>query len=361
LSKPPGHRIGALVLPLFTLAWLAAPAPAVLAGPRAGARPRPERLADTGLYADFASRTVDPRNVEYSPQYPLWSDGARKTRWIYLPPHTSVDATDPDEWVFPVGTKLWKEFAWSRRVETRYLELTPAGWAYATYVWADDESDAVLAPERGVRSSYEVAPGLRHAVPSVQDCHACHRGGRSEVLGFGALQLSPDRDPMAPHAEPAAEGLPTLRTLAERGLVRGLPRGLLDRAPRIAAATPSGRAALGYLHANCGGCHDSVGPLASLGLRLRHPLSAKGARAEPAVATTLGREGRFRQAGAPEGSAWLRPGDPSRSTVLARMASRNPSTQMPPLGTRLVDEEAVALLRRWIEHDLGTENGADPK
>jgi hypothetical protein len=25
---------------------------------------------------------------------------------------------------------------------------------------------------------------------------------------------------------------------------------------------------------------------------------------------------------------------------------------MPPLGTRLVDEEAVALLRSWIEEDL---------
>jgi hypothetical protein len=35
------------------------------------------------------------------------------------------------------------------------------------------------------------------------------------------------------------------------------------------------------------------------------------------------------------------------------MASRRAAAQMPPLGSRLVDEEAVALIRRWIAEDLG--------
>ena len=39
------------------------------------------------------------------------------------------------------------------------------------------------------------------------------------------------------------------------------------------------------------------------------------------------------------------------SMLLARMASRHPVLQMPPLGTRVVDEDAVALLRRWIAED----------
>jgi hypothetical protein len=34
------------------------------------------------------------------------------------------------------------------------------------------------------------------------------------------------------------------------------------------------------------------------------------------------------------------------------MASRNPLVQMPPLGTRIVDEDAVRLIRRWIAEDL---------
>ena len=41
----------------------------------------------------------------------LWADYATKQRWILLPPGTKIDATDPNEWVFPVGTKVWKEFS----------------------------------------------------------------------------------------------------------------------------------------------------------------------------------------------------------------------------------------------------------
>jgi hypothetical protein len=42
------------------------------------------------------------------------------------------------------------------------------------------------------------------------------------------------------------------------------------------------------------------------------------------------------------------------------MASRNPIAQMPPLGTRLVDEEAVALIHRWIAEEFDT-NGSKHK
>ena len=316
------------------------------------ARRPPARLADTGLYSDFASRTVDPRNIPFAPQYPLWSDGASKRRWIFLPPGSAIDARDPEEWKFPVGTKFWKEFSWSRRVETRYLERTAEGWRYAAYAWREDESDAVLADEGGVLTTQEVAPGRRHTIPSVADCINCHRGGRAEILGFGALQLSPDRDPLAPHREPLDPGMPTLPTLVERRLVRGLPRELVERPPRIAASTPAGRAAMGYLHANCSICHDSAGPVASLGLDLRHRLDARTAADEPG-ARAIGRASKFQIPGVPRGkSVWIDPGAPATSAVLMRMASRDPNVQMPPLGTHVVDEEAVGLVREWIEQEL---------
>ena len=47
----------------------------------------------------------------------------RKRRWISLPPGSAIDASDPDAWAFPVGTRLWKEFSFGgQRVETRYME-----------------------------------------------------------------------------------------------------------------------------------------------------------------------------------------------------------------------------------------------
>ena len=92
---------------------------AALAGRLLAAPALPERLSETGLYV-AGTLTVDPRNRPFSPQYPLWTDGARKQRWIQLPAGSRITARDADTWEFPVGTRLWKEFAFDgRRVETR--------------------------------------------------------------------------------------------------------------------------------------------------------------------------------------------------------------------------------------------------
>ena len=337
--------------------WLASGLGALLTGalavfPQASSGLPPERLRDTGLYADWTSRTVAPGHLPFSPQYPLWTDGAVKSRWISLPPGTWIDARDPGAWRFPVGTRLWKEFRFGRRAETRFIEHTAAGWRYATYVWNEDETEAVLAPERGVPQSLEIRDGVRHAIPSRTDCRTCHEAGPTRVLGFGALQLSPDRDPNAPHAEEVPPGGVDLRALVERGLLRNLPDGYLQSPPRIAARSATERAALGYLHANCGSCHVAGGELASLAFSLEYPVTLQPGEGPPAVVTALGRPSKFQVPGWQERVPRLLAGDPDGSVLFARITSRNPVSQMPPLGTRLVDEAAVKLLRQWIAEDL---------
>ena len=52
-------------------------------------RKLPQRLADTGLYV-AGGTTIRPDVLPFSPQYPLWSDGAAKRRWIWLPPGTPL-------------------------------------------------------------------------------------------------------------------------------------------------------------------------------------------------------------------------------------------------------------------------------
>ncbi|HVG93547.1 MAG TPA: hypothetical protein VND21_03805 [Planctomycetota bacterium] len=313
----------------------------------------PARLADTGLYEDLATGRIAAGVRPFTPQYPLWTDGARKERWISLPPGASIDATDPDAWVFPVGTKLWKEFAFERPIETRYLErLADGTWRFATYLWSADGSEASLAPEAGVPRAHESRRGVPYDVPGRSACLVCHGGRATPVLGFSALQLSPDRDPLAPHAEVATADDENLSTLSRDGRLRGLPADLLERAPRIEAPTARGRAALGYLHANCGTCHTDGSRIAGLDLRLDARL-ATGRGVPEALSTTLNRESRWRPPGQ-QGVASLRvvPGDAKHSVLFRRAASRNPLLQMPPLGTNLVDAEGVALLEAWIREDL---------
>ncbi len=312
----------------------------------------PPSLRATGLYADWDTKRVGPEKIRYSPQYPLWTDGAQKTRWLELPPGTAIDASDPDAWQFPVGTRFWKEFKFSRRAETRLIEHTAEGWKFAAYAWNDDESEAPLAPERGIARSVVIRDGVRHGIPSRSDCKSCHEGSPARILGFSTLQLSADRDPNAPHAEALPEGGVTLRALVDRGLVRGLPAHVAAGSPRIDARTPTARAALGYLQGNCSYCHTLSGELASLKFSLQYPFAAS-VEPPPAVATTVGRLSKYMPSVWDAPGERIRAGEPDRSVLLFRMESRNPVSQMPPLGSRLVDDEAVALIRKWIAEVLG--------
>jgi len=347
--------------PFAFTAWLATflLATTALAG---GARrsEAPARLADTGLYARTGAETLARGVRTWTPQYPLWSDGATKRRWILLPPGRSIDASDPDAWVFPVGTRLWKEFSLEgRRVETRYMERRADGsWLYATYRWTADGTDAIRAPATGVPAAARLAGGSVHDLPSVGDCEACHGAGRTPVLGFSALQLSPDRDPLAPHAEPPAADALDLASAVRAGLVRRLPRALLETPPRIQAGTDVARAALGYLHGNCGGCHDLRGELASLGLDLTQRVVPRSDAGPPA--TTVDVPARYQPPG--EGEAMLRiaPGRPERSALLHRMSSRAPADQMPPIATHRIDADAVDLVRTWISTLEHTERVSRP-
>lgn len=329
-------------------------AAAAWAGEAAPVRP-PERLSETGLYAATGTATIAAGNLPYSPQYPLWTDGAAKSRWIRLPEGSKIDVRNVDAWRFPVGTKLWKEFAFAgRKVETRMLwRATADAWVYATYVWNEAQTDAELAPEAGLREHAEIAPGKRHSIPAIADCRTCHESGPSTVLGFSALQLSDDRDPLALHAEPLRPGMVTLSSLVERGRLEPPRPDLASSPPRIAASSPRERAVLGYLAGNCAHCHNPSGPLARLGLSLAHDSSTAKGGPEPSLATAVDAKGRYEVPGAPDGaSRTIARGEPGCSAIVYRMASRRPSSQMPPLGTVIADREAVELVKRWIAEDL---------
>lgn len=322
---------------------------AALVARTAAAPVLPERLSETGLYLP-GTQTVDPRNRPFAPQYPLWTDGAHKARWIQLPAGARIDARNVDAWEFQVGTRLWKEFAFGgRKVETRVIwRSSPDAWSYATYVWNEDQSDAILAPADGVADLVEVAPGKRHSVPGREDCRSCHDNGGPPVLGFSALQLSPDRDPAAPHAEPLQPGMVTLQTLTDERWLDGAPPDLATRPPRIPGDART-RATLGYLSANCGHCHNEGSAAATVRFPLKMPAYATPEQVEAAVAALAARTTKWDLPHSTPGTtSALSPGAPDLSALFVRMRSRRPSSQMPPLGTVTPDAEAIALVSAWI-------------
>lgn len=290
----------------------------------------PPRLSETGLFADLAGERLASRVFEYTPEYALWSDGADKRRWVFVPEGERIDTSDADSWRFPVGSKLWKEFSRDGvRVETRLLLKTGAGdeaWAAGAYLWRGDRSDAELVPYGVVD-----ALGTRHDVPATGECFACHAGRSSGVLGFSAVQLGL-RSYQAPErlSAAAADGL----------LSAPLPE--LD-----VPGNASERAALGYLHANCSHCHNQsavaksaekcLNPNQRLSFDLDFSLPSEEVADVAQTATYRTAIGKV-----------IERGDPGGSKVVELMSGRGAFAQMPPLGTERLDEQGLTTMRAWI-------------
>lgn len=288
----------------------------------------PPRLSETGLYSDIASYLLADDIIEYDVRYPVWLDGAEIRRFLWLPAGATIDTTDMDHWVFPVGTIAWQEVsAQGKRLNTRYsrkLETGKEGWERVAYIWNDDESDADAAPggESNIR-------GTTYDAVSSLDCELCHSGGLDAIDGIAAIQLSTQ--------EPGGS------------LDQFIERGLLSNPPATGFEVPGTgvvKEALGYLHGNCGPCHDKHHALAdirTMRLRLRvEDLTPENTRT---YQTTFGYNANHFLEGT---RIIVKPGSPEESQLFARMNTRDPFVQMPPIGTEVVDVRAVEVIREWV-------------
>lgn len=326
----------------------------------------PTRLSQTGLYLDFSAKKIAPQNRPYEPQYPLWSDGAQKKRWAYLPPDTKVGtgktATSSaskgniDYWLFPIGTKFWKEFSFREResgrwvrVETRISEKTAADrWQFSTYAWNDDESEAMLVGNEGAANVFSTELGTTHDIPSQAACLRCHSRGGDQVLGFEALQLSTDRDVVDPNASPATETDPiTFRELVDRGTFTYVPPPLVHSEPRVSARNQTERAALGYLHSNCGSCHNPNGTASHSWLIFKQSAAARAGKPSATLTSAVERLAQIIHIPGQEETLLIRPGHPEASALVYAM-KRLGDVKMPPIGNKVPDADAIALIEKWI-------------
>lgn len=308
-------------------------------------------LECAGLYQDLATKAVAADLRPYKPAAEFWSDGAQKQRWIYLPPGAKIAIGGDggfDEWSFPPGTKLFKEFAiGGKRIETRLFEKSPEGsWRHTTYRWTADETDAVrndvgeklagLGPDGGI---YEV--------PNTGQCNDCHDGRKEPVLGFDAVSLG----------LPGATGL-TLSALATEGRFSDAPP--LTELALPNDATNLAPPALAWLHANCGACHNG-NPTAGASFRAHYLVRASQLVADASVETLdpytnayCVDSNRFDpDAGTP--FKLIRGGLPADSLIAVLAGQRVAagevplgSVQMPPLVTRAPDTAGLAAVKAWI-------------
>lgn len=286
----------------------------------------PTTLAQTGLFASGSSGELAAGVVPYTPRYVLWADGAEKERWFYLPEGTQIDTSDMDHWTFPVGTKAWKLFSLDgKKLETRLLWKTEQGWFRMGFAWNDDETEATAVP-----SGASDVRGTMHDVPNRTQCNECHTGQPDRLLGISAIQLSHDGAGM------------TLASLIADGKLSDPP------ADDFALPDAPDWNALGYMHANCGHCHNPRSDKydrVDLDLWLRVDQLGAVSSTE-SYKTTVGQ---MLTEDATTLSLRIAPGDSDMSGVIARMELRGEDKAMPPIASEQVDSDGVNTVRAFID------------
>lgn len=313
------------------------PTPSLLDDPLG---PAPERLADVGLYLDFPRlANLHPRALEFVPQYPLYSNGLEKTRYLVLPAGAQIDSGKRDEWQFPVGTIFFKTFSdrdGTRPIETRLIRRVSdtgtrtAQWEFLVYEWDDEAQSAVrLKSTNPTERRVQVGGAeVSHEIPSRVHCRQCHLANFTPVIGFDELRLN-----WAPPGQSRSQ----LERLIERQLLTVPP------APPFAAivdADPERRWLRGYMHGNCGHCHN--GGKTSENITRLYDL-----RERAFVASTIGKptEGRTKS------GIRIVPGKPEESIVylaFSRQLNEPELNWMPPLGVQVGDLAATERLAAWI-------------
>lgn len=312
----------------------------------------PATLADTGAFEDLATLTPQLGIESYEINTPFWSDHAIKKRWFSIPGTEETIGFHPhDLWVFPQGSVWIKHFDLEmirgepssiRRLETRFLIKREKGIYGLTYRWNEAQENAFLVDESGFEETLTIKVGEQTIdqvwrYPSRSECLACHTPSAGLALGFNTAQLN----------------RPVARGGAESSQLAWLESaGYFDIAPSSMKALPSMTAldnpsaslthkVKSYLASNCSQCHRPGG----------EALGRWDARYETPVLETGLLNGHVVR---DEGQADRRliiPGDVELSEIYQRISDGG-TRRMPPVGSHVLDEEGVDLIKRWITETL---------
>jgi len=303
--------------------------------------PIEDLLSDTGC--------VDPTNpaepssvtIPYDINALFWSDNAEKTRFMAIPDGTTITINSDDDWSYPVGSVLVKNFRLAGKlIETRLLmnRLDPAlgqgQWEGFSYEWNDDETEAT----RVVGGKVKNIAGQDWTYPSGEQCDACHTGAAGSVLGPETAQLN-----MEYHYPGSTGPVNQLEELDEIGMfsspLAGTPETLPALADPFDESAPLYERARAYLHTNCAQCHrPGTGVQAPMDFRYSNSL------ADTTMCDIVPQHGDL---GIGAGARLIAPGNAASSVIISRIGRRD-AFGMPPLGSTVPDSAGVQLLTDWV-------------
>ncbi|MGV3773582.1 MAG: PQQ-dependent sugar dehydrogenase, partial [Verrucomicrobiales bacterium] len=311
----------------------------------------PATLAETGLFADASQLEVAEGVVSYDINVPFWSDNATKKRWFTIPDNEKLTFSALGNWTFPQGTIWIKHFdiettkgdpATRKKLETRIIYKKEDGVYGLTYKWDATGTNATLVPDEGEDVVLKINDNgeMRDQTwryPSRNECLACHTAASGYAPGFNTAQLNKQLNGRA-------SMINQIEALAHAGYITNAPESAIT----LKALVPLSNETVSreyrvrsWLAANCAQCHQpGTGVQSQWDARISNPLSHSGI----INGTLFDIQGN-------EDMRVVVPGEVENSMMHKRISVMGPK-HMPPLGTYLLDTEAINMVRDWIQQDL---------
>ncbi len=291
--------------------------------------------------------------LPYKPISSLFSDYAKKKRFVWMPEGSSANYVSDDVLLnFPTGAVLIKTFYYdnvlpdltTQIVETRLLIKKEDGWLFADYIWDSEQQEAFLDVEGyGANVPIEwVENGqtnfVNYRIPSNSQCYTCHKSYQEETpIGPKPQNLNGLFD--------FVDGAQNqLDKWADVGyLSTGFPGQINTVVDWADESQDLEMRVRSYFDMNCANCHSDSGHCDYRALRMSFARSADLANLGVCVDPDTPIPGY-------ENAKIIEPGNAEGSVLFFRLHTTDEEYRMPLLGRSLRHEESLAFIEQWIQN-----------
>lgn len=260
----------------------------------------------------------------------LFTDYAYKQRLFKLPSGTTITVKNDGTFIFPNGTIISKTFYYPtveddsdlelHIIETRLLLKEDNKWNVAVYEWDREQTEAFLINEGTKRNVKWMDDDgnirtTRYRIPSLAECTTCHQAIEKVV------PIGPKLSNMNHEITVNQKNINQLEYLESAGVITSFNRNGIQFLPDWNNTDyPLEKRARAYLDVNCAHCHSSTGIAdhTSLFLSYDHSLNQSGISQK-------------------------------RNQIERRMQSRWRGEKMPMIGTTVIHDEGVELIKEYLK------------
>lgn len=289
------------------------------------------------------------RVLPFEPITPLFSDYAHKKRFVWMP--EGVHATynsDGTVLDFPDGAVLIKNFYYdhvqpdeTRRIlETRLMFRKDGAWHFADYLWNAEQTEAYYSLAGAYasliwRDDHEEMRCVTYRIPSEVECHTCHKvSDQNSPIGVKPQNLNST----LMYADGPMNQLSKWEQVGY--LASGWPTNINTVVKWDDPTQPLQDRVRAYVDMNCAHCHSEGRHCDYRPMRF--------AWSETVDPVNLGVCVVPEDIIEPSQTHIVAAGNAARSMMYYRLSSADEAVRMPLFGRTLVHQEAVDLVRTWI-------------